>query len=372
MYPYIATDSSITVVIAGKPNVIADTHPNFHRIRDAIKADEWDEISDLVDIPEAVRRYADGDLEVFDNEVRFQGEPLSNAATDRLLAMMAQGFKVTPLINFLKRVVNNPDSRAVTGLYQWLERGNLPLTEDGKIIAYKLVRDDFFDHYTGKFDHSPGNTVSMPRFKCDPDPNQTCSRGLHFCSAAYLPHYGGSSSRIVLVKVDPADVVAFPHDYNISKGRCCRYEVVQEIDRATAADFFGDTAVFNTSPDVDKDVEDDDSESYGFRLEFDSLDDEVEIYDEDDDLAFKLSDRGLFDVADWMTIDHQSDAPFMIGETDDFDVNLLTLTDNTLAYDGTNIIQFTGTTEAELVTGLNADALPFPISNVNGTIRVRD
>lgn len=35
-----------------------------------------------------------------------------------------------------------------------------------------------------------------------------------------------------LDKVSPADVVAFPTDYNLSKARCCRYEVLQEVPGA--------------------------------------------------------------------------------------------------------------------------------------------
>jgi len=33
----------------------------------------------------------------------------------------------------------------------------------------------------------------------------------------------------VIVKINPADVVAIPSDYKNTKGRCCRYEVVAEM-----------------------------------------------------------------------------------------------------------------------------------------------
>jgi hypothetical protein len=53
---------------------------------------------------------------------------------------------------------------------------------------------------------------------------------LHFCSQDYLPHFGnGYDSRVVIVKINPADVVSIPSDYNNAKGRACRYEVVGEI-----------------------------------------------------------------------------------------------------------------------------------------------
>jgi hypothetical protein len=52
---------------------------------------------------------------------------------------------------------------------------------------------------------------------------------LHFCSQEYLPHFGGSDSRVVIVKINPRDVVSIPTDYNNAKGRACRYEVIGEV-----------------------------------------------------------------------------------------------------------------------------------------------
>jgi len=42
-----------------------------------------------------------------------------------------------------------------------------------------------------------------------------------------LNHFGGE--RIVIVKINPADVVSIPSDYNDAKGRTCRYEVIGEL-----------------------------------------------------------------------------------------------------------------------------------------------
>ena len=61
------------------------------------------------------------------------------------------------------------------------------------------------------------------------DKNQTCSSGLHFCSLDYLPNFGrGDGNRVVILEIDPADVVSIPSDYNNAKGRACRYKVISE------------------------------------------------------------------------------------------------------------------------------------------------
>ena len=67
----------------------------------------------------------------------------------------------------------------------------------------------------------------MPRNQVDENKDRTCSSGLHFCSYDYLAHFGGE--RIMVLKINPKDVVSIPTDYNNSKGRCARYLVVDEL-----------------------------------------------------------------------------------------------------------------------------------------------
>jgi hypothetical protein len=71
----------------------------------------------------------------------------------------------------------------------------------------------------------------MNRNRVNEDKDQTCSSGLHFCSREYLPHYGSAEGgRVVVIKINPQDVVAIPSDYENAKGRCCRYEVLRELN----------------------------------------------------------------------------------------------------------------------------------------------
>ena len=121
----------------------------------------------------------------------------------------------------------NPSYRAVNELYGFLEKNNLPITPDGHFLAYKRVRDDYKDVYSGTMDNSIGKIVEMERNLVNDDKNQTCSSGLHFCSEGYLNHFGGD--RTVIVKINPRDVVSIPTDYDNSKGRACRYEVIGEV-----------------------------------------------------------------------------------------------------------------------------------------------
>lgn len=158
--------------------------------------------------------------------------PLENALVDRIIKMNEQGVSAKPLGNFVANLYSNPSSTAVKELYGFIEACSLPITADGCFIAYKIVKSDYMDIYSGKMNNSVGVTLSMPRHQVDDNRNNTCSAGLHFCSKEYLNHYGSSSrynDRCVLVKINPADVVSIPSDYNNAKGRTWKYEVVGEM-----------------------------------------------------------------------------------------------------------------------------------------------
>jgi hypothetical protein len=145
-----------------------------------------------------------------------------------MIAMLQEGFPIEPMVAFMENLYSNPSKRAVTELYGFLEKNNLPITPDGHFLAYKKVRHNFLDVHSGTMDNSPGTIVEMERNQVDDNKDQTCSTGLHFCGMSYLSCFGGE--RTVIVKINPRDVVSIPSDYNEAKGRACRYEVIGELN----------------------------------------------------------------------------------------------------------------------------------------------
>jgi hypothetical protein len=229
-YPFIMQGNSITVVIGSKPHTISKSHITFQKVLDAIKAQDWNLVKDIIEPVKVVLNYGKGNVSVQGEELFWKGKPMHNALTTRMIAMLQDGFPVEPLVNFMENLMTNPSKRAVTELYGFLEKNSLPITPDGHFLAYKKVRNDFLDIHSGTMDNSVGKIVEMERNEVDDNKDQTCSTGLHFCSQDYLPHFGnGYDSRVVILKINPADVVSIPSDYNNAKGRACRYEVVGEI-----------------------------------------------------------------------------------------------------------------------------------------------
>jgi hypothetical protein len=129
----------------------------------------------------------------------------------------------------LENLMSNPSARAISELYDFLEHRALPITEDGYFLAYKSVRSDFKDKYSGTIDNSVGKTVEFPRNKVDDDRAHECSYGLHVGALAYSGPggwYNSASDKVVIVKVNPKDAVSVPQDHNAQKLRVCKYEVV--------------------------------------------------------------------------------------------------------------------------------------------------
>ena len=237
-YPFIIQGNNITVVIGNKPHTIAKSHITYSKVVDAIKAGDWSKVADLVEPKKVVLNYGKGNVSVQGDQLFWKGKPMHNALATRMIAMLQDEFPIEPLVNFMENLMTNPSKRAVDELYGFLEKNSLPITPDGCFLAYKKIRNDYKDIHSGTMDNSVGRVVEMERNEVDDNKDRTCSSGLHFCSQEYLPHFGGSDSRVVILKINPRDVVSIPSDYNNAKGRACRYEVIGEIggeDKVTDA-----------------------------------------------------------------------------------------------------------------------------------------
>lgn len=88
----------------------------------------------------------------------------------------------------------------------------------------------YTDSYSRSFTIQIGTPVVMDRSKCNPNQDQTCSKGLHVAGRQWLSKgYFGKISLMVLV--NPADVVAVPPNDNYGKMRVCAYYPIQLIKR---------------------------------------------------------------------------------------------------------------------------------------------
>ncbi len=236
-FPYLIQGKNIVVVIGNVSHTISSTHISYEKIKEAIKTGDWDTVQELIEPKKVVLAYGKGNVGVQGDKLFWKDREFHNHFAAKFIEMYQEGFPVEPMVNFMENLMLNPSKRAVDELYGFLEKGNLPITSDGCFLAYKKVRNDYMDIHSGTMNNSVGQVVEMERNAVDDNKDRTCSTGLHFCSLEYLSQFGDHTSRTVIVKINPRDVVSIPADYHSTKGRACRYEVIDEIGK-DAADAF--------------------------------------------------------------------------------------------------------------------------------------
>jgi hypothetical protein len=152
----------------------------------------------------------------------------------------------------------NPSKRAVDELYTFLEHRALPITDNGNFLAYKAVREDYTDKYTGKFLNTIDAVLEMPRNKVDDDKNVGCSYGFHAGTVEYAKDFMGREGHLMIVEINPADVVSIPTDCQFQKLRTSKYKVVGEYEIDLTDPLYASR--FETDQDGDVDLWDDDSD----------------------------------------------------------------------------------------------------------------
>ena len=236
----ISDEGNISIVLKGKQYFVNSTDEAHASIIDAIRNNKTeDEILLILDKSTQVQDYLeDSEVQVKDGCVVYQGEEVHNTLTEKILSFMRQGLPVQPLINFLKNMMKNPSFASRRELFDFLSHKSLPVTEDGCFLAYKAVRHDFMDKWSGTVDNNIGQSPTMARFGVDDDRNHGCSSGLHAGTLEYVQGYGGfyedeegnptsNSDQCVIVKINPEDVVSVPTDCSCQKLRTTSYEVIK-------------------------------------------------------------------------------------------------------------------------------------------------
>lgn len=138
---------------------------------------------------------------------------------------------------FMERLAGVIDKRlhSVEDLMKFMEKGDLPIADDGSIVIYKRLKsiedDKFVDCHSGRIKQWVGCKVAVKEELVDPDRRQDCSNGLHVASLTYLGSFFGNVT--IIGKVAPEDVFAVP-EYNTNKMRVSAYHIVEKLTNEQA------------------------------------------------------------------------------------------------------------------------------------------
>lgn len=221
--------------------------------------------------------------------VKFDGDAM-NAEVSRLVGnFIREGNDLTPIINFLDLLMQNPNEHSREHLFRWTTDNGVGsprfvIDEDGYIIAYKGLTSKNGENvsvhsgtayvddvkHKGQIPNPLGSTITMPRSEVTFDPANGCSFGLHVGTWSYASSFGDSIT--IKVRVNPRDVVSVPSDCDDQKMRVCAYTVLEEIDRPIDSSLYVE--------EVDDDDSDWEDSFFGYS---DSISSDDNYYDEDDD-----------------------------------------------------------------------------------------
>jgi hypothetical protein len=139
-------------------------------------------------------------------------------------------------------LMDNVSFKAIQGLYSFMKDQSITINDDGSIQAWKGVRSDMYSSKGGDIKSSEtikvdstghvyngdfGIEIRVDRSEVDDDPKSSCSHGLHVGSRAYATAW---SEKLLLVRVEPQDVVAVP-DNEDGKMRTCGYTPVRVVEK---------------------------------------------------------------------------------------------------------------------------------------------
>lgn len=273
--------ATLTVIVDGQPRTIAETHPNFRTLRDYLMSTpnlDREKVLSLLDFAAAVGTR----LEALSDRVRlngstlyFDGDPIEGPMVDHIVRLVKEGDEGgwRPWVNAMSKLAENPSKHSREAFYTWITGRNIQLTPDGDFIAYKAVKvvpgdgdetERFVSIHSGRaivdnvvvdghIPNKPGSVIEMPRSEVEHDPSIGCHTGLHAGTYDYASSFGsGHVSKLLIVKINPRDVVSVPTDCNAQKLRTCRYTVLDVVDNPlSGTTYYGED-------DADYDDEDED------------------------------------------------------------------------------------------------------------------
>lgn len=269
----------------GDTKSINSEHPNYSKILaevtgnpDASEKEILEQL-DLINSVGSRLRSLSERVAVVGNTILFDGDPIQSEITGHIVRLIAEedehGWKA--LVNFLEKVQTNPEQHSRDSLFSWINGRNITITPEGDFIAYKGVQTGSNGYesinsgtatvngvvHKGHIPNHEGAVIEMPRSTVEHDTAVGCSTGLHAGTWKYAHDFARSA--VLVVRINPRDVVSVPTDCNAQKLRVSRYVVLNVIEN----EFSGTTY---TSAQAEDEYWDDEDEYYEEEYDYDEDD----------------------------------------------------------------------------------------------------
>ena len=318
--PFTCSNGEFVFTLNGEVFYVDNEHPAYQEIVESLEHISEDDLADLLleTTPVPVKQVVgvaevDGVVVDKDGNITLDGEPVHGAIAQKIRELSAEGLPYDNLMKFLAKTNENPSRESTLELFDFLENQGLPITEDGCFLAYKAVRSDYKDKYSGTIDNSPGARVWMKRNQVDDRRSRHCSKGLHCGALDYIAWYGGRDDKIVVVKVDPANVVSIPDDCHCQKCRVCDYTVLCDFEGEYNKPLVDEQGSYDENEELEDYVPNLDWADNNHRA---SKEDEDDSFDRGDVVSSYDNDEN--DVCDCGSGDHPNDCECYEDREDDW------------------------------------------------------
>lgn len=236
---YIINANGIVFFHGGKPVKVEKSSALYAKVIKAFDLDEDEQDAALEQILAQISGQFEKDgFSIEQDEVYYKGERLPTVLANKVRSIAQEGLPIKLFANFWENLQQNPSATSVRELYDFLAYKELPITEDGCFLAYKGVDEKGWSIsgntktkvVKGKSDTSGhifngiGEEIEVRRMDVDDNRQHHCSFGLHVGSLSYAQDF--ARGQVVIVKVNPKDVVSVPSDCNCQKCRVSAYKVV--------------------------------------------------------------------------------------------------------------------------------------------------
>lgn len=248
----------ITCVIGGKVYSVSRDHWNYPKIFKAFKENDSETFIIAHDLEQQfknVETNSGGKVKLIGETIYYNDKPLHNSMTNRMIQLLREGQDINYLVKFLENLMQNTSASSIEQAYPFLEHHGIPITEDGCFLAKKCVRSDYYDKYSGTMLNKPGMKVKVERNTVVDNPNRHCAAGIHVGASSYAGvggWYWREGDKVLLVKVNPKDIVSVPTDHSFTKMRVCEYEVLCECEEELKRSVYSGLGINDENYDEDE------------------------------------------------------------------------------------------------------------------------
>lgn len=241
---YITNATAIILILStGEKIRVEKTDKHYPKILQTFDLPADEQESAVKSIISPLSKIIEDGFVITPTGVTYDGEALPDPLVTKIKSIVRDGLPLDHFKRFWENLKLNPSYHVVneTGFFDFLDYKELPITEDGCFLAFRGVGNDYWSlsgdvstkvlqgktNDMGQIHNEIGSVIEVLRNGvCDDRSIHCAAKSLHIGSLDYAKSWG---PRVIIVKVNPRDVVSVPNDCSCQKCRVCKYEVIGDF-----------------------------------------------------------------------------------------------------------------------------------------------